>query len=381
MSSIDADLTPPIEFYLHELGEAEQDAISLAMRDPLLTTGPRVERFEAAYAEMLGARHCVGLSSCTAALHLALEALDIGAGDEVIVPAMTFAATALAVLHTGATPVLVDVDRRSGLIDLECAERAINKRTRAIIPVHLFGQMVDMPALASIAARHGLAVIEDAAHCIEGVHQGVRPGTLSDAACFSFFATKNMTSGEGGALVTNVDVLASRVRLARNHGMNKVSADRIRDGYSPWDIERIGWKYNMNDLQAAMLMPQIPRVTANLASRSRLATLYDEHFRDHDRILTPPRSAEVHALHLYTVQVPAGLRGECMGMLKSRRIGFTVNYRCTSRITAFRELPTVPAGVPVSADFGERTLSLPLYPSLPEADVHQVAETVKAALK
>lgn len=377
VANTDGDSVP---FFLHDLGEQECASVIRAMADPLLTTGPKVLAFETRFAQILGAEHCVALSSCTAALHLALESLGIGPGDEVIVPGVTFAATALAVLHAGAVPVIVDVADETGLIDLTLIEAAVSQRTRAVIPVHLYGQLVDMSSLRRIADSLGLLVIEDAAHCIEGQHAGVRPGTLSEAACFSFFATKNLTSGEGGALVTQSPTRAQHVRLARNHGMNRTSSDRMRDGYQPWDIATPGWKYNMSDLQASMLLPQLDRLLENSARRQERAREYDALLSAIPGVRIPLRCADVHALHLYTVRVPESRRPSVMRRFRKERIGFTVNYAPLHTITCLSSYRRVPDDLPVSTRIGLQTLSLPFYPSMPFGHIHTVVEILQDEL-
>src|SRR5437764_11113283 len=219
---------------------------------PILTTGEYVERVERMLADYLGVQHCLCVMSCTGAMHLSLLALGIGPGDEVITTPMTFIATATAIIEAGATPVFVDVEPDTGLLDPNRVEAAITPRTRAIVPVHLYGQMCDMRALRDLANRRGLFLIEDAAHCIEGIRDGVRPGLLGDTACFSFYATKNLTCGEGGAVVCNDDKLLEKLRLLRLHGMTKTAADRAREGYQHWDMVELGWKYNMDNIQAAL---------------------------------------------------------------------------------------------------------------------------------
>src|SRR5438552_5605952 len=224
-----------IPFYLHDLGAAELECVARVLAGPILTTGDTVREFEEQFAGFLGRKHAIAVTSCTGALHMSLLALGIGPGDEVITTPMTFIASSTAVLEAGARPVFVDVEPDTGLLDARLLEAAITPRTKAVLPVHLYGQLCDMRAIREIADRHGLRVVEDAAHCIEGERDGVRPGQLGDTACFSFYATKNLTCGEGGAVVTDRDELAARLRLLRLHGMTKTAADRWREGYQHWD--------------------------------------------------------------------------------------------------------------------------------------------------
>ena len=220
-----------VEFYRHSLGADEADEVEQTLGGVFLTAGPRTKQFEEWLASYLGVKGAVGLFSCTTALFLAQKALDIGEGDEVITTPMTFIATSNTVLHTGAKLVFVDCEARTANIDLDQVEAAITPRTKAIMPVHLYGHMVDMRRLRAMADKHNLKIIEDCAHCIEGERDGVKPGQLGDVACFSFYATKNMASGEGGAVAGNDQKLLDRVRNLRTHGMNKEAANRYTDSF------------------------------------------------------------------------------------------------------------------------------------------------------
>src|ERR1700730_4018251 len=220
-----------IPYFRHNLGDAELACVASVLEGDILTTGDAVSEFEARFAACLGVRHVLGVTSGTGALHMALLALDIGAGDEVITTPMSFVATATAILEAGATPVFVEVEPDNGNLDAPGVKPAIPPRTKAILPVHLYGLMCDMRALKTIADRHGLRIIEDAAHCIEGMRDGVRPGELSDMACFSFYATKNLTCGEGGAIIVNDDAVAERLKLLRLHGMTRMAEESAREGY------------------------------------------------------------------------------------------------------------------------------------------------------
>lgn len=371
-----------VPFFRHELGAEELNAVAEVLAGNILTTGETVARFEKQFAELLGANHAVGLTSCTGAMHLALAALGIGPGDEVITTPMTFIATATSIIQAGATPVFVDVEPETGNIAARLIEAAITPRTRAILPVHLYGAMCDMRALRDIADRHGMHIIEDCAHCIEGERDGVRPGQLSDAACFSFYATKNMTCGEGGALVTNSAELAAKARLMRVHGMDKTAADRERHGYSHWDMPIFGWKYNMDNIQAALLLPQMLRLASNLERRGRIAAYYSAQLaRCPDVTLFAMPHNTRHARHLYPIMVPAGRRDEVVAGLLQRGIGTVVNYRPVHLHTYFRETFGCRSGqFPVAEDIGARVLSLPLFPGLSAEQAIQVGTAVADVL-
>lgn len=371
-----------VPFFMHDLGQAELDAVAEVLRGPILTTGEWVARFERRFADLLGARHCVAVTSCTGALHISLLALGVGPGHEVITTPMTFIATANSIIEAGATPVFVDAEPETGNLDAARVEAAITERTRAILPVHLYGQMCDMRRLREIADRYRLAIVEDAAHCVEGTRDGVRPGQLGDTACFSFYATKNLTCGEGGALVCNDDGLAEQIRLLRLHGMNKNANDRHREGYKHWDMTVLGWKYNMDNIQAAMLLPQMDRLEENWRRRRELADYYDRLLWDIPD-LTRPRTLEgvEHAWHLFPVWVGGGRRDEVIQKMQDAGVSVMVNYRAIHLLTYFRETFGFRAGdFPVAEALGDASLSLPFYPNMPREHADRVVEELRAAL-
>ncbi|MDA7977417.1 MAG: DegT/DnrJ/EryC1/StrS family aminotransferase [Pirellulales bacterium] len=371
-----------IPFYQHDLGPAEVQAITQALADPILTTGETVAAFERELASYLGRKHVVAVTSCTAALQLSLEALGIGPGDEVITTPLTFIATATAVIQAGATPVFADVEPETGNLDVEQVAKAITPRTKAIIPVHLYGQMCDMQELRALANQHDVKLIEDAAHCVEGSRAGVRPGDLAETVCFSFYATKNLTCGEGGAIATNDQELANRLRPLRLHGMTKNAADRAREGYTHWDMVDFGWKYNMDNLQAALLRPQLARLDENWERRQKLADYYREHLRELDGISGPADLPEVkHAHHLQTIWVSEARRDELLQDLQANGIGVTVNYRAIHLLTYFkRRFGFVGGEFPHAERIGGQAISLPFYPRMEFADVDQVVQALKDAL-
>lgn len=371
-----------VPFYVHDLGKPELDAIAEVFAGPILTTGAFVERFEHEFAAYLGCKHALGVTSCTGAIHMALMALGIGPGDEVITTPMTFIATSTAILEAGAKPVFVDVEEDTGNIDADLIEAAITPRTKAIVPVHLYGLMCDMRAIREIADRRGLAVVEDSAHCVEGQRDGVRPGQLSDAACFSFYATKNLTCGEGGALVTNRTDLLEKLRLLRLHGMTKTAADRQREGYKHWDMTMLGWKYNMDNIQAAMLLPQMKRLGQNAARRRALATAYDRALQGFPSIrLLGARQDSVHARHLYPVRVPSEKRDRVVEILMTNGVGTVVNYRAIHLLTYFHErLGRRRGDLPHAERIGDETLSLPFFTTMTESQVAHVLGVLRDAL-
>jgi UDP-4-amino-4-deoxy-L-arabinose-oxoglutarate aminotransferase len=370
-----------IEFYRHDLGGIEVEAVADVLRGPILTTGDTVRQFEQAFASYLGRRFALGVTSCTGAMHMALLALGIGPGDEVITTPMTFIATAAAIMEAGAKPVFVDVEPETGNIDASLVEAAITARTRAILPVHLYGLLCDMPALREIADRHELAIIEDSAHCVEGKRDGARPGSLSEAACFSFYATKNLTCGEGGAIVTDDPDLYEKFKMLRLHGMTKTAADRHREGYQHWDMKMLGWKYNMDNIQAALLLPQLERLDGKLVMRERLARRYHERLRGLNWLQLPTLPSEaVHARHLFPIWVDAALRDRMIEALQGAGIPTVVNYRAIHLTSFLREaLGHSKGDFPIAESIGDRTLSLPFYPTMPEDHVDIVCDAILAA--
>jgi dTDP-4-amino-4,6-dideoxygalactose transaminase len=369
-----------VEFYRHALNEDDIQAVNGVLRSIFLTTGPAAAAFEQKFSQYIGLAQTVSLNSCTAALHLALLGLGVGPGDEVIVPAMTFIASATPVWHVGARPVLVDVEPHTGLMDVAQVEAAITPRTKAIIPVHLYGALADMAALSTLARKHGLLIVEDCAHCIEGSRDGIRPGQLADAACFSFYATKNLTCGEGGALATNNADLAKAIYSLRQHGMSRGAADRYTGTYQHWDMTSLGWKYNLSDILAVLLVGQLDRLDAQLQRRLSLGKAYDSQLRGAPGLDIPTRPGQ-SACHLYTVWVPGARRDRILHELQKNGIGVAVNYRAIHTLTYFREkLGYAPEQFPAALEIGQRTISLPLYPALKEEEVAYVCRTLREIL-
>ena len=377
-----ASHTPKVPFFRHDLGEPEVEAFRKVLAGPILTTGAVTAEFEQKFAEFLGAKHALAVSSCTGALHMCFLGLGIGPGDEVITTPMTFIATSTAIISAGATPVFVDVERHTGNLDINAVEAAITPRTKAILPVHLYGLMCDMRGLRAVADRHGLSIIEDAAHCIEGVRDGVRPGQLSDAACFSFYATKNMTSGEGGALVVNDSALYERLRLLRLHGMTKTAYDRSTEGYTHWDMVMMGWKYNMSNLDAAILLPQLARLPANLAKRHALAERYAKRLGKLSGIeLSKIPNDAIHARHVFPIWITAKPRDAILKGLMTQGIEVVVNYRAIHLLSYFTDrYGCKPGNYPTAERLGDTTLSLPFYPNMPLEYVDIVGDALERVL-
>jgi dTDP-4-amino-4,6-dideoxygalactose transaminase len=369
------------------IGEAEIAEVVDSLRSGWVGTGPKVHRFEGMLSEYIGVRHARCLASCTAALMLSLKVLDVGPGDEVLVPAMTFVASANAVEHTGATPVLVDSEPGHGLIDLDAAEAAVTPRTKAVMPVHLAGRPVDMDRLAAFRDRHGVHVIEDAAHAIGAEWHGRRVGSWGNVTAFSFYATKNITTIEGGALVTESALIAERVERLALHGLSAGAWQRFTDrGFRHYEAVEPGFKYNMTDVQAALGLIQLPQLDGWIERRRELWERYDE-LLDGLPLDTPPppRPHTRHARHLYQVRLalnaPLG-RDELIQALHERNIGTGVHYRGVHLHPYYRRSYGLsPDDFPVATRLSERTISLPLGPALTEADQDDVVQALRRLLR
>lgn len=369
-----------VEFYRHALGEAEKQAVARVIDSVFLTTGEEVYAFEGEFAAYLGVPHVVAVSSCTAAEHLSLLALGIQPGDEVITTPMTFIATATSILHAGGVPVFVDVEPETGNLDVSRVEAAITARTRAIVAVHLYGTMCDVAALRQIVDRRGLALIEDAAHCVEGKRDGRSPGQVGDAACFSFYATKNLTCGEGGAVAVRDARVAERIRCLRLHGMSKGAADRYHGLYQHWDMVALGWKSNLSNIQGAILRPQLPHLDARLERREEIARVYDAVVDDLPGVNRPTIPEGVRpARHLYTVWVEPERRDAYLAYLGRKGIGAAVNYRAIHQLRWLRDNVKVGFDLTNAERIGAATISLPFYPGLTDEEIARVCEVLRAA--
>ena len=368
-----------IEFYKHNVGKEEKKKVSECLSGIFLTTGSYVAEFEEKFAKYLNLKYAVGLNSCTAALHLSLLALGIGKGDEVITTPMTFIATATAIMHTGAKPVFVDVEKDTGLIDPNLIEKVITKKTKAILPVHLYGQMCDMKKIKRIADKNNLKIVEDSAHCIEGKRDGIRPGQLGDVACFSFYATKNITSGEGGAIATSNKEISNKVRILRTHGMSKEAADRYSGKYKHWDMIECGWKYNMDNIQAALLLPQLAKIDKYWKKRDTLYKGYIKYLEEIPHIDYPKiENNSKSVYHLFTIWVDKNRRDEILRKLGEKGIGVAVNYRAIHLLTYFRKTFGFKRGdFPIAEDIGDKTISLPFYVKLQFNEVKLLISILK----
>ncbi|MBZ0156998.1 MAG: DegT/DnrJ/EryC1/StrS family aminotransferase [Alphaproteobacteria bacterium] len=375
-----------IEFFRHNIGKEDIDRTVEVLHSIFLTTGSVVGELESGLAAYLDVPYAIGVTSCTAALHLCLLAWGIGPGDEVITTPLSFCATANSILHAGARPVFVDVEETTGNIDAALIEPAVTERTKAIMPVHLYGQMCDMKEIRRIADKYNLVVIEDAAHCIEGVRDGIKVGRLGDAACFSFYATKNITSGEGGAITVHDTGKDELLRMLRLHGIDKSAADRYTKKYRHWDMPVLGWKYNMDNIQAALLVGQLKRIDELWERRDALYRRYEDALSPVKGItLTGTVPGSRHACHLFTIRVAGQVAGKerdsVLLELQESGVGVAVNYRPIHLLEYYRKYFGYKEGdFPIAEKIGGETISLPLYPLLRDEEAEYVIRAVMEAV-
>ena len=367
--------------------EDEIEEVVKSMRAAWLGTGPKVAAFEKLIAEYKGVNYAVAVNSCTAGLHLSCLALGLKPGDEVIVPAMTFCASVNAIIHAGATPVLVDVEADTFNIDPEQVRRKITAKTKAIMPVHFAGRACNMTALTALAREHNLKIVEDCAHAIETEFQGQKAGTIGDCGVLSFYSTKNIVTGEGGMVLTNDADVAARIKMLALHGMSQDAWQRFSDdGYKHYEVVDVGFKYNMIDLQAAIGIHQVPRVEDYWKRRLRVWKRYNEAFADLPVTVPAPLDADSrHALHLYTIlidQKRAPLtRDNFITALHKRNIGTGVHYRAIPTHPVYQQrFGWMPEDYPNADAIGRSTVSLPLSAKLTELDVNDVINVVQDVL-
>jgi perosamine synthetase len=372
-----------IPFHHADVGEEEAQAAAEVIRSGWLTMGPKTIEFEKQFAAYVGAKHAVGVSSCTAALHLALDAIGLKQGDEVLVPTTTFTSTAEVVCYFKAKPVLVDVDAKTLCMDPVDAERRITEKTRAVIPVHYAGQPCDMDAIHAMAKRHGLRVIEDAAHALPASYHGIRVGAISELTAFSFYATKTLTTGEGGMVVTDNDDLAKRMRMMRLHGIGRDAWKRYSAAGS-WFYEVLdsGFKYNLTDIQSAIGIVQLGKCDQMREARAKVAHRYSEAFAAERRLEVPTimEGCET-AWHIYPLRLNLEelsiTRSEMIEKLKERGVGTSVHFiplhmhPYYKNTYGYRE-----EDFPVASKQYQRYLSLPMFPGMTESQIDYVIENV-----
>lgn len=373
-----------VPFHRPDITDADIVAVAKTLRSGWLTMGERVAAFEEALKDLTDAKHVIAVNSCTAALHLALVAHGVGPGDEVIVPSLTFAATGNVVEHAGATPVLVDVQERSGNIDPEQVAAAITPKTKAIIPVHFAGQPCDMNQLIDLALENDCHLIEDAAHAIGASYDGNKIGSIGNATCFSFYATKNLTTGEGGAVAVDPDGIADHIRKLRLHGLSRDAWKRYGAGGSwRYEIEEAGFKYNMTDINATIGLTQLERFDAMQDRRAAIVARYDAAFARHREIRTPARcTRRESANHLYPIRVAACARDRFIEKMGARGVDCSVHFIPLHLHHHYRATYGYHRGdFPVAEAWGDTEVSLPLFPAMTDTGVEMVIAAVKEAIR
>ena len=374
--------TVPIKvpLFVPDLGHAEKEAVIDCLESKWLAMGPRCEQFEGDFAALCGTRHAVSVNSCTAALHLAVKVLDIGEGDEVIVPSLTFAATANAVAYCGASPVFADITNADDwTISPDGIEAAISDRTKAVIVMHYGGYPCDMDAISQIAAKHGLPVIEDACHGLGGFINGRPMGSIGALGCFSFYSNKVMTTGEGGMLIT--DSLAFRERLVRlrSHGMTAGAYDRMK-GAMGYDIDEIGYNYRMDDIRAAIGIAQLKRLEEAVKRRHELVRAYRSRLKQVEGVAVPLHGARGESAHyIFPILLDRGIdRDAVRSNMLAAGVQTSMHYPPAHLFTHYRA--TSPA-LPVTEEVASRMITLPLYPQLTEDGISIVCDALEMSTK
>lgn len=379
----EASANRSVPFHKPAIGEEEIAAVVDTLRSGWLTMGPKTREFEEAFAAEIGAKHAVAVNSCTSALHLGLNALELEPEDEVITSTLTFTASAATIVHAGARPIIADVTPDTLNIDVADVARKITPRTRAIVPVHYAGHPVALDEITALAKKHGLHVLEDAAHAVPARYRGRRIGTISPMTAFSFYTTKNITTGEGGMLTTDDEALANTLRTRRLHGMNKDAWKRYTaQGSWRYDVAYPGFKYNTTDVNSAMGLVQLRRMYELRDARADIARRYDQMLAGIPGLELPHTRADVeHAWHLYVVRIDpeqaAIGRDDLIERLREANIGTSVHFIPLHLHSYYREAYGLrPEDFPVATQAAERILSLPLYPDMQPSDVEYVAETL-----
>lgn len=375
-------MNPTIPYALPLIDEEEIQEVVDALKSNWLSKGPKTVEFEKRFAAYAGSEYAVGLNSCTAGLHLSLLAAGVGPGDEVITTPYTFVATANTIIHAGAKPVFVDIDPRTLNIDAARIVEKITPRTKAVIPVHFAGFPCDMDAIMAIARTYNLIVIEDAAHAVYTQHNGRMIGSIGDITCFSFYATKNLVTGEGGMVTTNNAELADRIRVMGLHGMSKNAWNRYSDkGSWFYEVEYPGFKYNMTDIQAAMGLRQLDKLNMMQEIRAQYADRYNRALSSLEGLILPhDDSRHRHAWHLYVIRLQPGFltidRARFIEELKERGIGTSVHFIPVHLHPYYRSLGFRPGDYPQAESVYEGAVSLPLYPKMTVEQADRVIDAV-----
>lgn len=369
-----------VDYHRTSISPDDIQRLTNVMQSGMLTTGQVTQKFEEQLSKFLGRQHCVGTTNCTSSLEAAIRYYDIGEGDEVLVPSMSYVSSAHCAAIAGAKPIFVESDPQTGLLDISDMESKITENTKAIIPVHLYGVMPDMKRIQEITSARGIKIIEDAAHAIEAERDDYSPGGIGNSAHFSFYATKNMACGEGGALVTDDQQLYEWVQKARRGGVTKdVSSRSSKRRYQHYDVGMVSGKFNMTNIDASLLLGQLTRINDNWDKRNTIYQRYTEQLQEIEGITIPHIPAEAKsAHHLYVILVQRGTREDVFDLLGEHNIGVALNFRPIHLMKIYREKYGWREGnLPIAEDWGERCISLPMYPSLTDGEINYVCETLK----
>jgi len=378
-----AEKTP---FFIPWITDKDKKAVLEALKSRWLTGGPRAKELERMFANYINVKHAVSVNSCTAALHLAMRALNIGPGDEVIVPVLTFAATANAPLFVGAKPVFADIDERTFNISPKDIQNKITEKTKAIIVVHYGGQPCDMKEIMQTAKRHDLYVVEDCAHSLGAEYTGQKTGGVGTIGCFSFYPTKIIITLEGGMVTTNDEKMAEQTRILREHGMTKSAFEREKKATWYYDVVDLGYNYRLNEVQAALGISQLKRVEEINERRIEAAHYYTQKLKEIDGII-PPYGAKdrTHVYHLYVIKVTERYgvdRDELYKRLSAKGIGLSVHYTPLHLLTFYkRKLGYQKGDFPVAEKISKEILSLPLFPLIPKAQIDYVVKEISRIKK
>ena len=363
------DLHIKVPFVLPEITNADKSAILSALNQNLLTDGPKLKEFENKFAKFTGARYAIGVSNATAALQLSLKAIGIEKGDQVIVPDLTFVASINAILFTGATPVIVDIDKEDYNISIDSIKKSLTKKTKAVMPVHFAGKSCKMYEIQTIARKNNLKIIEDCAHAIGGKLNKKHVGTFGDAGCFSFYPTKNLTTFEGGMVITNSKKISETIKTLRNHGITKSYQDRFTKG-KPWeyDVSIPGYNYRLDEIRAALGISQLKRITQNNLKRKKAALYYNSRLKNNKSIITPKiLKDEDHACHLYVLRFKRQgkfSRDDLFTKLLKNGIRSSVHYKPLHTFTAYKKNAKIFDNLINSKQIYKEIISLPLYPQI-----------------
>lgn len=376
-----ADFFP---FYRVSLTKEEIEAVTDTVKSGWLTTGYHVLEFEKRFSAFFNAKYAIAVSSCTAGLQLALQAHGVGVGDEVLVPSFTFVSTVNVILHTGAKPVFVDIEPDTYNISPDDINRKITRKTKAIIVVHYSGLPVKLDQINAVAKKNKIIVIEDAAHAAGSKYLGKYIGSFSNTTCFSFYATKNLTTGEGGMVTTNDSKIANLISMSRLHGISKDAWKRYnKEGSWKYDVMFPGYKYNMTDVQAVLGIKQLEKLELNNKKRNELANLYDSYLKENPYIQLPIVTKEsYHSRHLYPILINKYNRDKFIQYMKKQGVGLSVHFIPVHQFSFYRNnFPIKNTDLSVTKDVGKKVVSLPLFPSMTEDDIKMIANLINEYFK